>query len=550
MNPGVEDTAEQVSVVVAGAVRGGPQTYLLAELEAATDGFSDANKLDEGAFGAVYRGKMRLAPRRGELALVAIKVLKPAAAAAAVPEGAEEWSGASSFHKELAVLSKYRHENLVSLLGSCLGSSNESGGQIPTPAPMPSGTTGSTFKSRLLSTTRTLKKKKQQQQQQQLLQEQQGPLPRQCLVFEFMAGGSLRSRLGSGGGGSQQLPALTAQQRFDVASDVARGLEYLHAFASPPLIHQDVKSDNILLADVSGRLVAKVADFGTARFAPSLLLGGATHHATVNVVGTTPYMPPEYLQCGHVSEKTDTYAFGVVLLELLTGEAPFDRARGEMLSSKMYQPLKDAERGGRGGGAAGVLPPLLDARLGGGGGGKGGGKWPLPRAAALGRIARRCIEMMAAQRCTVAEVLPELDVLAGREAVVRAGRGQEYDPMTGLLVHTGTGGTSGGTSGGGLLGGLFGRSSPSSAAKKKKKKKKQQQQEKEKEEALAQQKVAMAAAAQALIDSTGLPSASGGSSGDAQAGKAGAASCGACPYCGAKLRYRQGVALACFTCKR
>jgi len=160
---------------------------------------------------------------------------------------------------------------------------------------------------------------------------------------------------------------------------------------------------------------------------------------------------------------------------------------------------------------------------------------------------------MAAQRCTVAEVLPELDALAGREAVVRAGRGgQKYDPMTGQLLHTGAAGAIvGGTAGGGLLSGLFGRSFPSSTSVKKKAKKKQQrqQQEKEEEEALALKKVAMAVAAQALIDSTGLPSAGGGSSVDAQGGKAGAASCSACPHCGAKLRYRQGVALACFTCK-
>ena len=112
-------------------------------------------------------------------------------------------------------------------------------------------------------------------------------LEKQCLVFEFMAGGSLRSRIASG-------TALAAQQRFDIASDVARGLRYLHVMADPPIIHQDVKTDNILLADVGGRLVAKVADFGTARYAPSLL--GNTHHSTQMVIGTKPYQPMEYMQ--------------------------------------------------------------------------------------------------------------------------------------------------------------------------------------------------------------------------------------------------------------
>jgi len=124
---------------------------------------------------------------------------------------------------------------------------------------------------------------------------------------------------------------------------------------------------------------------------------------------------------GHVSEKTDTYAFGVVICELLTGDPPADYAVGMMLAMKMQAPLMDAECS---------LPPMLDTRLGGGGG------WPVPRAVALGRIARRCIEMIAEQRCIVADVLPELDELAGRMAVVRAGRGEEYDPMTGELVKT------------------------------------------------------------------------------------------------------------------
>ena len=123
---------------------------------------------------------------------------------------------------------------------------------------------------------------------------------------------------------------------------------------------------------------------------------------------------------GRVSEKTDTFAFGVVLCELLTALPPADYAKGEMLAMSMAKPLADAPR---------LLPPLLDARLGGRG-------WPLPRAVALGGVARRCLEPMAADRCVVAEVLPELDAIAGRMAVRRAGRGEEYDPRTGQLVQT------------------------------------------------------------------------------------------------------------------
>lgn len=134
------------------------------------------------------------------------------------------------------------------------------------------------------------------------------------LVLEFMAGGSLLARLRP----THADPPLTAQERFDVAADVARGLHYLHT-ARPPLIHQDVKSDNILLAVVDGgRIIAKVTDFGTARIAPQLAMtpsavapgggGGQTHHSTGVIVGTRTYMPIEYIQSGNVSEKTDTFA--------------------------------------------------------------------------------------------------------------------------------------------------------------------------------------------------------------------------------------------------
>jgi serine/threonine protein kinase len=338
---------------VASGRRRGPLAYSYAELSQATGCFVKKNLLDEGAFGAVYRGKLQPSGT-----VVAIKVLKVKAGATIVSKAAEEFVGAGGFRKEIEVLSQYHHINIVRLLGHCLSDA---------------------------------------------------PQEPQCLVLEFLEGGSLTMRLavarvqrtthGGGKAANATAPPLTAQQRFDIASDVARALEYLHVDADPPVIHQDIKSANILLCLVQGRLLAKVADFGTARFAPKLLTD--THHATCNVVGTGPYMPLEYSQMGHVSEKTDTYAFGIVLCELLTGEGPSNFEKGEMLSQKMYEPLQDAER---------ELPPLLDGSA---------GAWPLPRATALGRIARSCIEMAVAKRCLVADVLPQLDEIAGRQAVVR-----------------------------------------------------------------------------------------------------------------------------------
>ena len=334
-----------------------PQVYTEAQMAAATGGFSDDFKIDEGAFGFVYRGRLQPSGRE-----VAIKVLKPkAAAAAAVPERAQQFVGAGSFRKELGVLAKYRHRNILELLGFCLSDDAAA---------------------------------------------------KQCLVFEWMAGGSLNKRLAP----DSAAPPLSCQERFDVASDVARGLHYLHVKADPPIIHQDVKSDNILLCVVEGRLLAKVADFGTARYAPTLLGAGVSKIETQTIIGTKPYMPPEY-HSGQVSEKTDTFAFGVVLLELLTGMPPSNRSTGEFLHAELSLVVEEAPL---------QLPPLLERRA---------GRWPLEQALALAALAKRCLEMTARNRCVVADVLPELDAIAGRMAVVRAARGEEYDPKTGELVQ-------------------------------------------------------------------------------------------------------------------
>jgi serine/threonine protein kinase len=230
-----------------------------------------------------------------------------------------------------------------------------------------------------------------------------------------MADGSLQSRLLAA-----NWAALTAQQRFDIASDIARGLEYVHTKADPPIIHQDVSSDNILLNVIDSALVDKVVDFGTARYAPALLEEGRTHHTTGIIIDKKPYQPYEYTNHGHVSEKTDTFAFGVVLCELLTGKPPKDRESGAMLAAKMLEPLTNSGH---------ALSRLLDKRLG------AGEAWPLSRAVRLGCGAARCIEVMPEARCIVANVLPELDAIAGRKAIRRAGRGEEYDPMTGELVQ-------------------------------------------------------------------------------------------------------------------
>ncbi|TVU49666.1 hypothetical protein EJB05_00990, partial [Eragrostis curvula] len=133
-----------------------------------------------------------------------------------------------------------------------------------------------------------------------------------ALVYEYMQGGSLEGCLT--GEGSAATP-LTWHQRLNIALDSAQGLEYLHKSCQPPLIHRDVKTQNILL---SSCLKAKIADFGLMKaFADDFRT-----HVTTQPAGTLGYLDPEYYHTSQLSEKSDVYSFGVVLLELITGQPP------------------------------------------------------------------------------------------------------------------------------------------------------------------------------------------------------------------------------------
>ncbi|KAM7480298.1 hypothetical protein LguiA_028511 [Lonicera macranthoides] len=132
------------------------------------------------------------------------------------------------------------------------------------------------------------------------------------LVFEMMHNGSLESQLH---GPSHGL-ALTWHLRMKVALDVARGLEYLHERCNPPVIHRDLKSSNILL---DSNFNAKLSDFSLA------VTGGMQNKNNIKLSGTLGYVAPEYLLDGKLTDKSDVYAFGVVLLELLMGRKPVEK---------------------------------------------------------------------------------------------------------------------------------------------------------------------------------------------------------------------------------
>ncbi|XP_042201460.1 interleukin-1 receptor-associated kinase 1 isoform X2 [Callorhinchus milii] len=164
-----------------------------------------------------------------------------------------------SFHTELQKLYHYRHPNIVELAGCCV----------------------------------------------------EGDI--YCLVYVYMANGSLEDRLQC----QNNTPALPWLRRLDIALGAARAIQFLHS-SNPSLIHGDVKSSNILLDE---NLSAKLGDFGLARF--SRLSGNTGRSCTVartqTLQGTLAYLPNEYIQSGQLAPELDTYSFGVVLLEILTG---------------------------------------------------------------------------------------------------------------------------------------------------------------------------------------------------------------------------------------
>ncbi|XP_059308699.1 protein NSP-INTERACTING KINASE 2-like isoform X1 [Lycium ferocissimum] len=152
------------------------------------------------------------------------------------------------------------------------------------------------------------------------------------LVYPYMSNGSVASRL-------KGKPTLDWGTRKGIALGAARGLLYLHEQCDPKIIHRDVKAANILLDD---DCEAVVGDFGLAK-----LLDHHDSHVTTAVRGTVGHIAPEYLSTGQSSDKTDVFGFGILLLELITGQRALEfgkaaNQKGAMLDwvRKIHQEKK------------------------------------------------------------------------------------------------------------------------------------------------------------------------------------------------------------------
>ncbi|KAK1323535.1 putative leucine-rich repeat receptor-like protein kinase [Acorus calamus] len=262
--------------------------------------------------------------------------------------------GELEFKTEIELLSRVHHRNLVSLLGFCFD---------------------------------------------------QGEL---ILVYEYVPNGSLKQCL-TGELGVH----LDWKRRLRVALGAAKGLTYLHELANPPIIHRDIKSNNILLDE---QLNAKVADFGLSKPMDK----SQKDQEITQVKGTMGYLDPEYYLTQQLTEKSDVYSFGVLLFELLTGKKPIDKGRYIVREVKVtMDKTKDLYD----------LHGLLDPRIGLGTSLGGFEKFV--------DLALKCVEDLGVDRPAMSEVVKEIECI-----MQQAGANLNVDSFTASFSFDGGSGAS------------------------------------------------------------------------------------------------------------
>uniref|UniRef100_A0A5B7BB23 non-specific serine/threonine protein kinase n=1 Tax=Davidia involucrata TaxID=16924 RepID=A0A5B7BB23_DAVIN len=207
------------------------------------------------------------------------------------------------------------------------------------------------------------------------------------LVYQYMPNGSLEDHLLELAPNKKPLDWNT---RMKIAVGAAKGLEYLHEMANPPVIYRDFKASNILLDEDFN---PKLSDFGLAKLGPT----GDKTHVSTRVMGTYGYCAPEYALTGQLTTKSDVYSFGVVFLELITGRRVIDNSRPteEQNLVNWAQPLfKDKRK------FTLMADPLLE------------GNYPLKGLYQALAVAAMCLQEEATTRPLISDVVTALEFLS------------------------------------------------------------------------------------------------------------------------------------------
>ncbi|XP_047326991.1 putative serine/threonine-protein kinase-like protein CCR3 [Impatiens glandulifera] len=310
------------------------EEFSFRDLAAATDNFSPENRIGAGSFGVVYRGKL------WDGREVAIK------RGGETEEKAKKFQEKeSAFESELAFLSRLHHKHLVGLVGYC-------------------------------------------DERDEML-----------LVYDYMKNRALYDHLHDKSNVEKDSSVLnTWKIRIKISLDAARGIEYLHDYAVPPIIHRDIKSSNILL---DSNWTARVSDLGLSLLDPETEERECFPPA--KAAGTIGYIDPEYYSLNLLTAKSDVYGLGVVMLELLTGKrAIFKKEGGEE-----YQPISlvdfaaPAIR-------SGDLWKIMDKRVGAPEGGNEAEAVEL-----MAHIAAKCVSLEGKDRPTMGDIVANMERALG-----------------------------------------------------------------------------------------------------------------------------------------
>ncbi|XP_010922499.1 probable LRR receptor-like serine/threonine-protein kinase At1g67720 [Elaeis guineensis] len=210
------------------------------------------------------------------------------------------------------------------------------------------------------------------------------------LVYEFMHNGTLKEHLR---GPSARERTLNWIKRLEIAEDAAKGIEYLHTGCFPTIIHRDLKSSNILL---DKHMRAKVSDFGLSKPAVDC------SHVSSIVRGTVGYLDPEYYISQQLTEKSDIYSFGVILLELISGQEPISNENFGLNCRNIVAWAKSYIENGN---IEAVMDPMLpdDYNM--------QSLWKIAETAVM------CVKPQGIQRPTISEVLKEIQEAIAIERV-------------------------------------------------------------------------------------------------------------------------------------